>query len=57
MWQELEHYIGRRTTGTKAGNFALVPPGWKGELPAGVTRLDVTHRQDLAVGPAAAHSG
>ena len=24
-----------------AGNFALVPPGWKGELPAGVTRLDV----------------
>jgi hypothetical protein len=41
MWQELEHYIGRRTTGTKAGNFALVPPGWKCELPAGVTRLDV----------------
>ena len=42
MWQELEHYIGRRTTGTAAGNFALVPPGWKGALPAGVTRLDVT---------------
>ena len=42
MWQELEHYIGRRTTGTKAGEFALVPPGWKGELPAGVTRLDVS---------------
>ena len=42
MWQELEHYIGRRTTGTKAGNFALVPPGWKGELPAGVKRLDIT---------------
>lgn len=41
MWQELEHYIGRRTTGTKAGVYALVPPGWKGELPQGVTRLDV----------------
>ena len=41
MWQELEHYIGRRTTGTAAGNFALVPAGWKGELPAGVKRLDV----------------
>ena len=41
MWQELEHYIGRRVTGTGPGNFALVPPGWKGELPAGVTRLDV----------------
>ena len=57
MWQELEHYIGRRTTGTAAGNFALVPPGWKGELPAGVTRLDVDHRQDLAMGPASPHSG
>jgi len=41
-WQELEHYIGRRTTGTKAGRYALVPPGWKGKLPAGVKRLDVT---------------
>ncbi|RKG39307.1 DUF1254 domain-containing protein [Acinetobacter rongchengensis] len=41
MWQELEHYIGRRTTGTKAGKFALVPPGWKGTIPAGITRLDV----------------
>src|SRR6201996_2188516 len=42
MWQNLEHYIGRRTTGTKAGVFALVPPGWKGDLPQGVTRLDVS---------------
>ncbi|WP_258875503.1 DUF1254 domain-containing protein [Paraburkholderia sp. BL27I4N3] len=42
MYQELEHYIGRRTTGTKAGRFALVPPGWKGTLPAGVKRLDVS---------------
>ncbi len=41
MWQNLEHYIGRRTTGTKAGDFAIVPPGWKGKLPKGVTRLDV----------------
>lgn len=41
MWQELEHYIGRRTTGTKAGVFALVPPGWKGDLPADAKRLDV----------------
>lgn len=42
MWQELEHYIGRRTTGTKAGVYALVPPGWKGDLPADAKRLDVT---------------
>nr|WP_315591529.1 DUF1254 domain-containing protein [uncultured Cupriavidus sp.] len=41
MWQELEHYIGRRVTGTKAGRFALVAPGWRGTLPAGVKRLDI----------------
>lgn len=41
MWQELEHYIGRRVTGTKAGRFALVGPGWKGTLPPGVKRLDI----------------
>jgi hypothetical protein len=30
MWQEFEHYIGRRVTGTKAGRFAFVPSGWRG---------------------------
>ena len=42
MWHELEHYIGRRTTGTKAGRYAIVPPGWSGQLPSDVKRLDVT---------------
>lgn len=42
MWQELEHYIGRRATGTKPGDYALVPPGWSGVLPAGVQRLNVS---------------
>ena len=42
MRHELEHYIGYRTTGTKAGKYVIVPPGWKGTLPADATRLDVT---------------
>lgn len=42
MWQELEHYIGRRTTGTKAGRYVLVPPGWTGDVPSDATRLDVS---------------
>jgi hypothetical protein len=42
MWQELQHYIGRRTTGTSAARYAIVPPGWQGELPAGISRLDVS---------------
>jgi hypothetical protein len=32
-------YVGRRTTGTKPGSYAIVPPGYKGSLPAGVKRI------------------
>ena len=32
-------YVGKRTTGSKAGSFAIVGPGWKGQLPAGVKPL------------------
>jgi hypothetical protein len=33
-------YIGRRTTGTRAGSYAVVPPGFDGTLPAGVRRIE-----------------
>lgn len=33
-------YVGGVATGYKGGKFALVGPDWKGELPAGVTRID-----------------
>ncbi len=42
MWHELEHYTGRRTTGTEAGRYVIVPPDWKGRLPWGMKRLHVT---------------
>lgn len=32
-------YVGKRTTGGKAGSFAIVGPNWKGSLPEGVTAL------------------
>ncbi len=32
-------YVGQRTTGSKAGNFAITGPGWKGQLPAGVKKV------------------
>ncbi len=32
-------YIGRRTTGTGAGSFVIVPPRHRGPLPAGVRRI------------------
>lgn len=29
-------YVGKRTTGTKAGNYLIAGPGWDGKLPEGV---------------------
>ena len=32
-------YVGKRTTGSAAGAFAIVGPNWQGDLPEGVTAL------------------
>ncbi len=32
-------YIGSRATGSKAGDYMVVGPGWKGEIPDGIKRV------------------
>src|SRR5579863_4283472 len=38
-WSNVFASPGKRTTGIHAGTFAIVGPGWRGTLPAGMTEL------------------
>jgi hypothetical protein len=40
-WTETVASLGKRTTGTGEGWFAVVGPEWRGKLPEGVKRIDV----------------
>jgi hypothetical protein len=42
-------YVGKRTTGGKAGSFALVGPQWKGTLPEGVTPLSPSRTSSILI--------
>lgn len=39
MWTDVFASPGKRTTGTQAGQYAIVPNGWTGDLPAGVEKI------------------
>jgi hypothetical protein len=43
-------YVGKRTSGTAAGDFLLCGPGWNGDVPTGMTRIDVPHHSALLIG-------
>lgn len=38
-WNNVPHAPGARTLGGKGGDFAIVGPGWSGELPEGLSEL------------------
>ena len=43
-------YVGKRTTGTAAGDFLLCEPKWAGHTPEGMSRIDVPHHAALLIG-------
>jgi hypothetical protein len=43
-------YVGKRATGTEAGDYVLSGPGWKGAVPNGMTQISSPHNSLLVIG-------
>ena len=43
-------YVGKRTTGTQAGDYLISGPGWKGQLPGGLTQISSPNNSVLVFG-------
>jgi len=43
-------YVGKRTTGTDAGEYLVSGPGWKGTMPRGMTHISSPNNSVLVLG-------
>ncbi len=43
-------YVGKRTTGTEAGDYLMSGPGWKGAVSQGMTQIASPHKSVLVIG-------
>jgi hypothetical protein len=43
-------YVGKRTTGTEAGDYLITGPTWKGQVPSGMTRISSPNNSVLVLG-------
>ncbi|QGF23467.1 DUF1254 domain-containing protein [Raineyella fluvialis] len=43
-------YVGKRTTGTGAGDFLITGPGWSGQVPSGMQQIASPRRSVLVIG-------
>ena len=49
-WGTVFAYVGRRTTGTQAGDYLMSGPGWKGKVPDGVKQIASPDNTVLLIG-------
>lgn len=42
-------YVGTRATGTPAGDYLITGPGWKGQVPTGMTQRSSPHEAVLLI--------
>ena len=43
-------YVGKRTTGTAAGDYLICGPGWKGNVPQGLSQVSSPNNSVLIIG-------
>ncbi len=43
-------YVGKRATGTQAGDYLMSGPGWKGQVPGGMKQISSPNNSVLVVG-------
>jgi hypothetical protein len=43
-------YVGKRTTGTEAGDYLVTGPGWKGAVPQGMAQISSPNNSVLVAG-------
>jgi hypothetical protein len=43
-------YVGKRTTGTQAGDYLITSPGWKGHAPSGMKQISSPNNSVLLLG-------
>ncbi len=43
-------YVGKRTTGTQAGDYLITGPGWKGQVPSGMKQISSPNNSVIVIG-------
>ena len=43
-------YVGKRTTGTQAGDYLITGPGWKGQAPGGLKQIASPNKSVILIG-------